>query len=1170
MLAMLFVLSSTTYAASITGQVWSGATVCSPAVESPHPYDNNVSLDYQVTHAGSSKIRVHFAKIVTESAYDWIRIMDANNVEIIKYSGTLNDVWTPWVTGDTLKIRLTSDNTNNYYGFLVDKYATDDTITGIPGVVITRTGSTTTTTTAADGSYSFTGLADGTYGITPSMAGKAFSPTTSSVPTLANKPGVADFEKWDDHITSVTANPSPFTPTGANSTTITAVGTPGKTGLYAKVTGTNVEQNLPLAEGPAGTYTATWDGMDHSTEPGRICPSGTYTVKIYGSDLYPFTKSTTVVLNSISAVSATPTSFYPSAAQTTLIKVTGSTGLSLETRVVNATSGTEVKVLSLVWNSTSSTYNATWDGRNESGVVQPAGAYELRIYSPSGTASPGGRYITSGSVTVAATASITAQAWTGAAPMPTIIESAHPYANSFDYTWSFTAPSGTKTRVHIGRMTTESGYDYVRILDANNVELAKYSGSQGDIWSPWVTGNTVKIRFTSDTSTNGYGFQVDKFVTDDILAGVKDVTVTVSPGNLTAKTGTDGNCTIAGLMPSTYTVTPSTTDAGVSFSPLSSTVTLAAGQTASVAFERIDDHVTSVSVSPNPYTMTGETSATITVVGKANVTGMFAKVVGTTSETRVDLAESSTPGTYTGSWYGLDAQSLIVPPGSFTVKVYDKMLTQFSKTATFTTVGVTSVTATPGTIYGLAGQSTTISVIAAPSLQLEVRVVNSGGYEIVTLPLTWDTSTGIYKAVWNNTYGVLPGNYELRVYNKTNVANKHRYTATGVVIIAPAAAITGHVWAGGAPVTPIVESAHPYLNNGDVVWTINSVGGTKTRIHFEKIETEFCCDHVYLEDANHAVVADYRGNYLDLWTPWVPGNTVYVRLTSNFGNTGYGLVADRYETDANSDGIEGVAVTITPGGSSATTGPDGSFTISNLLPGTYTVTPAKIGWDFDPASASLTIAAGALTNVDFKGIGEGDILDSIAEARQRPDGWSVGLPFSPVAGTFADCFYLEEATRFAGIRVNSSTPVLEGNLVRIFGRLSTVGGERILIPHSVNTQPDAQITYPLGMPNKILVGDGIGGASGLNNSGLLVRIWGKVSDPGTGGFYVDDGSSLVDVTGHKGVWVSTVSLYSGRTMTLPAIGKWVAVTGVAASRSQGVSIQRIIRPRSQSDIQIIK
>ena len=64
-------------------------------------------------------------------------------------------------------------------------YAISGTVSGAiaDGVLITLSGTSTgTTTTSGGGRYSFSGLANGSYTLTPSLAGYAFSPVSITVP----------------------------------------------------------------------------------------------------------------------------------------------------------------------------------------------------------------------------------------------------------------------------------------------------------------------------------------------------------------------------------------------------------------------------------------------------------------------------------------------------------------------------------------------------------------------------------------------------------------------------------------------------------------------------------------------------------------------------------------------------------------------------------------------------------------------------------------------------------------------------------------------------------------------------------------------------------------------------------------------------------------------------
>jgi len=89
-------------------------------VESPHPYPNNHNNTWTLTRSGALRMKCHFAYIHTESDFDYVYILDgAENVCSI-YTGDFDDVWSVWVRGDTIKIRLTSDFSIVDDGFVID------------------------------------------------------------------------------------------------------------------------------------------------------------------------------------------------------------------------------------------------------------------------------------------------------------------------------------------------------------------------------------------------------------------------------------------------------------------------------------------------------------------------------------------------------------------------------------------------------------------------------------------------------------------------------------------------------------------------------------------------------------------------------------------------------------------------------------------------------------------------------------------------------------------------------------------------------------------------------------------------------------------------------------------------------------------------------------------
>jgi len=50
-----------------------------------------------------------------------VYIYDKNDVEISRYEGYHINKWTPWVEGDTIKVRLKVDGSVPKFGFIVDQ-----------------------------------------------------------------------------------------------------------------------------------------------------------------------------------------------------------------------------------------------------------------------------------------------------------------------------------------------------------------------------------------------------------------------------------------------------------------------------------------------------------------------------------------------------------------------------------------------------------------------------------------------------------------------------------------------------------------------------------------------------------------------------------------------------------------------------------------------------------------------------------------------------------------------------------------------------------------------------------------------------------------------------------------------------------------------------------------
>ncbi len=117
--------------------VLTNATVCKSVdeLQSKHKYDPNSSELWVYTQLGAKKLSITFSeKTSVEEGSDYIFIYTKDNTLVGQYTGTELAGKTIEVEGDTVKIKLTSDEVMCEYGFAVTKLVADkddgDAITG--------------------------------------------------------------------------------------------------------------------------------------------------------------------------------------------------------------------------------------------------------------------------------------------------------------------------------------------------------------------------------------------------------------------------------------------------------------------------------------------------------------------------------------------------------------------------------------------------------------------------------------------------------------------------------------------------------------------------------------------------------------------------------------------------------------------------------------------------------------------------------------------------------------------------------------------------------------------------------------------------------------------------------------------------------------------------------
>jgi len=124
----------------------------------------------------------------------------------------------------------------------------------------------------------------------------------------------------------------------------------------------------------------------------------------------------------------------------------------------------------------------------------------------------------------------------------------------------------------------------------------------------------------------------------------------------------------------------------------------------------------------------------------------------------------------------------------------------------------------------------------------------------------------------------------------------------------------------------------------------------------------------------------------------------------------------------------------------------------------------------------------------------------------------------------------------------------------------------------------ADVPAPLAVGNEAVGGaalnsytPGVEGGAGVNNIGLLIKTWGKVTyvDGSGSYFYIDDGTNRMDGSGQMGIRVSCENLAPGNSITAPAVDSYVMITCISSTIVINTKIQPNLRPRRQDDIQLV-
>ncbi len=200
--------------------------------------------------------------------------------------------------------------------------------------------------------------------------------------------------------------------------------------------------------------------------------------------------------------------------------------------------------------------------------------------------------------------------------------------------------------------------------------------------------------------------------------------------------------------------------------------------------------------------------------------------------------------------------------------------------------------------------------------------------------------------------------------------------------------------------------------------------------------------------------------------------------------------------------------------------------------------------------------------------------------RNAADGTAIEIRSVGVIGVFPQGsgtkqVYVEDCDKRWGVRVDTDQNLTVGQKVDVSGILRTDAGtgERYIEANAGQPVVTGSLAISaIGMRNKWIGGVGGGlipplkDAFGFYNSGMLVQTWGKVlsGNQSEGYFFINDGSNL-----KEGPDVTGLRVIVPQGVTIPTKGNFVKVTGVSSSILVGTNYVRVVKVRSQSDIQTV-
>jgi hypothetical protein len=814
-----------------------------------------------------------------------------------------------FTTSSTSVFPSNSFGSSNYWVDVIYATATTYTLGGVvsgpgaAGATVALSGqATATTTTSPSGNYSFGGIANGTYTVTPSSSGFSFSPANQTVTINGAHNLTVNFATTQPtYVVSGAVSGAPgITVSLAGATTISTVA--------------DASGNFSFATVPNGTYTIT------PSAPGIVVTPGSQNITVNGANLGGVNFTATVNTYSITGSISGGAGAVVSLAGTTNATVTadssgnysftgitsgsytitpGKTGLvfipaSLTTAVSGANVvGANFSVPSncpcgTIWQP--STLPAVVDA-GDSEAIEVGVKFRsdtngyisgIRFYKAPANAGPHIGKLWSSAGTLLASATFTSEGSSGWQQV--FFSSPVPIIAGTTYVASYFTPGGDYSVTSAYFASAGADAPPLHAL-ANGVD-----GTNG----VFLYGTNGGFPTNSFNSTNYWvdAIYIPSYVISGTISGSGGGGATVSlGGGATATTTADpsGNYSFAGVTNGNYTVTPS--NVGFVFTPASQNAVVSGGNVTVPVFAGTAQTFTITGA----ITGAGGNGATVSLGGAATAT-----------------TTASASGAYTFS--GLANGSYTVTPANsgfiFTPGSQPIVINAANVTANFSSVAQTFTVT--GTISGAGGNGATVSLSGAGTAT------------------TTANASGVYtfSGVTNGSYTVTP-------------------TKAGFVFTPPSQAVTVH----GANVAVNFSSAQAFTISG----TISGAGGSGAMVTLTGATTATVTANtsgVYsfsVANGSYTVTPTKAGF---AFTPASQAVTVGgANKTVNFSSAQVFTISGTIS----GAGASGATVRLT-GSTTASVTSNGSGVYSfSVVNGSYTVSPIQTGFVYSPTTQAITV-----------------------------------------------------------------------------------------------------------------------------------------------------------------------------------------------------------------------